>query len=414
MSFDDVDVVIVGAGPYGLSLAAHLRARGVAFRIFGPPMKFWRNMPRGVNLKSLAFATNIHVPEEGFTFPEWCRSRSLEDFEPCTMESFATYGLWMKDRFVPGVEPVEVAKVSTRGRGFVVALATGELLSARRVVFATGLSYFARMPAALAGLPPELASHTFGHTDYARFAGKEVAVLGAGASAIEAGALLHEAGARSQVLVRAREAVFHGRTNRERPLSERLRCPLSVLGAGRMNWAIEKVPFALRMVPERRRVRFVTRYLGPASPWWIHDRVVGKVPIRVNTQVVASERVGDRVRLHLREEGMEGRTLEVDHVVAGTGYEFDLDRVSILDSDLRARVRRVERAPALSFHFESSVSGLYFIGPVSSLSFGTLFRFVCGAEYAAPAVARHLAGPVREMTGAVRRWATAVRSPAAG
>jgi FAD-dependent urate hydroxylase len=413
MSLDEADVVVVGAGPYGLSLAAHLRARRVAFRIFGPPMKFWRDMPRGVNLKSLAFATNVFVPEEGFSFPEWCRARGLEDFEPCTMESFAAYGLWMKDRFVPEVEPVEVTQVSVRGRGFEVAVATGERLAARRVVLAIGLSYFARLPAALSGLPPDLASHTFFHRDYARFAGKEVAVLGAGASAIEAGALLHEAGARAEVLVRANEAIFHGCDARDRPLIERLRRPSSVLGPGFRNWAIEKLPLGLRAVPERQRVRFVARHLGPAAPWWIHDRVVGKVPIRTNTEVVAAERAGDRVRLHLREHGAAQRALEVDHVVAGTGYELDLDRLSVLDLDLRARLRRVVRAPALSFHFESSVRGLYFIGPVSSLSFGPLFRFVCGSAYTAPAVARHLAGPVREVPLAVRRWAAAVRSPAA-
>jgi FAD-dependent urate hydroxylase len=410
MSLAEIDVAIIGAGPYGLSLAAHLRARGAGFRIFGPPMKFWRDMPRGVNLKSLAFATNVFVPEEGFTFPEWCRARNLEDFEPCTMDSFAAYGLWMKDRFVPEVEPVEVTNVSARGRGFAISLATGEQLSARRVVLATGLSYFARSPAALAGLPPELASHTFDHTAYARFAGKEVAVLGAGASAIEAGALLHEAGARSQVLVRAREAIFHTRLDRVRPLSQRLLRPVSVLGQGLRNWAIEKVPLGVRLLPERPRVRFVARHLGPSAPWWIHDRVIGKVPIHVSTEVLAAERTGDRVRLHLREGGSAQRIIEVDHVVAGTGYDLDVDRLSLLDPGLRARLRRVERAPALSFHFESSVSGLYFIGPISSLSFGPLFRFVCGSGYAAPVVARHLAGPAGEVTGAVRRWAAAALS----
>src|SRR3974377_2226373 len=93
-------VAMVGAGPYGLSLAAHLRARDVKFRIFGEPMRFWRNMPVGVNLKSLAFATNIALPTPGYSYPEWCRQHGLEDFEPCTMQSFAAYGLEIQKRFV--------------------------------------------------------------------------------------------------------------------------------------------------------------------------------------------------------------------------------------------------------------------------------------------------------------------------
>src|SRR5580658_1526906 len=99
----ETDVAIVGSGPNALSLAAHLRMRGVEFRIFGPPMRFWRDMPTGINLKSFAHATNVYVPTGGITFPEWCRSKGLEDFEPCTMESFAAYGMWMAEEFVPNV-----------------------------------------------------------------------------------------------------------------------------------------------------------------------------------------------------------------------------------------------------------------------------------------------------------------------
>src|SRR5277367_6178192 len=69
------DVAIIGAGPYGLSLAAHLRAQGVNYRIFGEAMRFWLNMPIGVNLKSLAFATSIAVPKSGHSFPNWCLQR---------------------------------------------------------------------------------------------------------------------------------------------------------------------------------------------------------------------------------------------------------------------------------------------------------------------------------------------------
>src|SRR5690348_10535369 len=100
----ETNIAIIGAGPYGLSLAAHLRARGVKHLVFGETMRFWLNMPAGVNLKSLAFATNISVPKSGFSFPIWCRQQGIEDFEPCTMQSFAAYGLEMQKMFVPDVQ----------------------------------------------------------------------------------------------------------------------------------------------------------------------------------------------------------------------------------------------------------------------------------------------------------------------
>jgi thioredoxin reductase len=405
----ETDVAIVGPGPYGLSLAAQLRARGVSFRIFGPPMKFWRDMPRGINLKSFAFATSIVVPERGNTFPEWCRANGLEDHEPCTMQSFAAYGMWIKDRFVSDLEPAPVTNVAARGRGFEVTLATGERFSARRVALTTGLSYFANLPAELRSLPPELASHTFDHTEYERFAGQEVAVIGAGASAVEAAALVHECGGRAQLLVRNAEVVFHNRMSRDRSLVERINYPLSVIGPGRKNWVLEKFPLALRILPEERRARLSMRYLPPAAPWWIRDRFDGNVATHVRTKVVSAERAGKRVRLRLVENGSE-RAIEVDHVIAGTGFDFDLDRLTLLDPELRRRVRRIMRGPALSINFETSVEGLYFLGPVAALSFGPIFRFVCGAEYAAPAVARHLAGPVRELTSVARRWTTRPRA----
>jgi cation diffusion facilitator CzcD-associated flavoprotein CzcO len=401
------DVAIVGSGPNALSLAAHLRVLGVDFRIFGPPMKFWRDMPRGINLKSFAYATNVHVPARGNTYPEWCRARGLEDFEPCTMKSFADYGMWMKDHFVPGLEPVQVSRVAVdSSERFEITLATEERLRARRVVFATGLSYLATMPEVLQGLPRELVSHTFDHTHFEPFRGKEVAVIGAGASAIEAGALVNDAGGRAQILVRESLIIIHDRFDPNRSFAERLRRPISVLGPGRKNRILEELPLLLYFVPERRRLRFVKSHLGPAAPWWIADRFEGKVPVSLRTTVVRAQPVGSRVRLTLHEEGKGERTIDVDHVIAGTGYTFDVDRLAYLDEDLRRRIRRVERAPALSMTFESSVRGAYFVGPITALCFGPLFRFVAGAKYAAPALARHLAGPLRTASTFVRRLTT--------
>jgi hypothetical protein len=169
---------------------------------------------------------------------------------------------------------------------------------------------------------------------------------------------------------------------------------------------MEALPLTIRFIPERRRLRFVKGYLGPAAPWWILSRVQGVIPILVRTTVVGAERHGDRVRLTLSEPGRGERTIEVDHVIAGTGYVPDVDRLAYLDDDFRQRIRRVERSPALSLSFESSVPGAYFVGPITALSFGPLFRFVAGAKYAAPALARHLAGPIRTVTSTARRWVT--------
>ena len=409
------DVAIVGSGPYALSLASQLRARGVDFRIFGPPMKFWHDMPRTINLKSFAFATNIYVPAKGNTLPDWCRSHGKRHHEPCPMSTFAAYGMAMQSRFVPSLEPVQVVRVSIADGGFELTLESEERLFARRVVFATGLTGFSNVPGVLRSLPSDLLSHTFdlGDREYDRLRGKDVIVVGGGASAIEAGALVHEVGGRAQILVREAEAIFHETIGEgHRSLYERLRWPASAIGFGLKSRVLEMVPMGLHFVPEGPRVRFIKKHLGPAAPGWIKDRVVGKVPILVRTQVLAAERSGDRVRLRLRSEGEADRTVEADHVIAGTGYVADVDRLTYLDAGLRRQVRRVERAPKLSINFESTVKNAYFLGPVAAMSFGPLFRFVAGADYAAPALARHLAGPMRAVSSVLRRFGRPGEAPA--
>jgi hypothetical protein len=106
---------------------------------------------------------------------------------------------------------------------------------------------------------------------------------------------------------------------------------------------------------------------------------------------VAARARNGKVCLQVRAANGEEREIETEHVIAGTGYEADVDRLPFLSRALARQIQRIERAPALSRHFESSVPGLYFVGLASAFSFGPLFRFVCGAEYATPKVARHLA-----------------------
>ena len=386
-----VEIAIVGAGPYGLSLASHFKARNLSFRIFGEPMRFWRDMPRGLFLKSFGFATTIANPD-GLTYDGFCRERGLEGREPCSVESFTEYGLWLQKRLVPEVEDKEVVSVERRNGGFVLTLAGDEQVEAQRVVVAVGLRYFRRIPAALANLPPDLLTHTSQRSDYRELRGKDVCVIGAGQSALEAATLLHEAGARPLLLVR-REVLFHGMTPEQRPLLQRLRNPVTVLGAGRMNWVLQHFPWLPHWLPRRKLVPFVRSYLGPAGSWWLRDRFEGKVPVRPHSEVVSARAEGGGVVLRVRQDGAE-QDMRVDHVVAGTGYEVDLGRLPFLEDRLRAGIDLVERAPRLDRHFQSSVRGLYFVGVSAMFSFGPLVRFVAGTSYCAPVVSRHVAREV--------------------
>ncbi len=403
-----MEVLIAGAGPYGLSLATHLRRRRVPFRIFGHPMRFWQDMPRGIFLKSFAFATTIDTPER-VRFEDWCRERGLEDREPCRIESFSEYGVWLQKKLVPEVESVDVQLIERIRGGFLVTLASGERMEARRVVVAVGLRYFHRKPAVLEGLPPGLVSHTAEHQDYQEYAGKDVCVMGAGQSALEAAALLHESGSRVQLLVRKPRLIFHTKTPVQRSILARLREPLSVLGAGKVNWAIEHFPLVPHFMPDSARIRLTRAYPScPSGAWWVRDRVEGKVMVRTRCEIISARAEDGGVVLHLREQDKGEFELRADHVVAGTGFEVDVDRLPFLSQELRARIDRIERAPRLNRHCESSVSGLYFVGIMSAFSFGPLFRFVAGTAYTGPTLGRHLARTALRKEGARARVQPAV------
>jgi FAD-dependent urate hydroxylase len=398
---DPLEVCVVGAGPYGISISAYLTGRGIEHRIFGPPMQTWRSMPKGMNLKSLDFATSIYSPRRGFSLIDYTEGRGLSHAEPLSMELFATYGLWAQQQLVPHLEPTTVTRLAQAGTDFEIELATGEKLRARRVVMATGLAYFAHLPEIFRGLPKELVTHTSDHTEYESFRGKDVAVLGAGQSAIEAAVMLHEAGAKAQLVTRCEGASFARPPPAKRIVRHRILHPMSVLGPSRIGFFLEHVPHGFHFLPDAKRVELTRRLYGPWGAWWIASRFEGKVRGVPSVDIVSATSKQGRLSLSLRGVGNGSvRELVVDHLVAGTGYEPNVDVIPFLDRTLARRIRRIERSPKLSASFESSVPGLYFVGAAAAFSFGPLLRFVAGAEFAAPTVVRHLA---RMIPSRVRR-----------
>jgi FAD-dependent urate hydroxylase len=388
------DTVIIGAGPYGLSLAAHLAAQNISHRIFGRPMQFWSRLAAAGGeryLKSFCFGTNIATPSQGFSFADYSRPRGLETFEPCSIKDFADYGLWFQQNHVDWVETVDVVKVEKHNEGFVLTLEDGRLVTASQVVIATGLSGFAKVPSEVAPLAPDLVHHTSAIERFSDFRGREIAVIGAGQSALEASALLREAGAHPHLIVREPSISWMRRHTANRNLWQQVRSPISELGTGPKAWLLAKLPGATHSVPLCLRTPFVKAHLAADGAWWLRERVEHQVPLYRGTKLTHSHKVGDRAVLTLRNAIDRNEfEMKVDHVIAGTGYEVDVDRLGFLDRGIRAAVERIEKAPRLNATFESTVPGVYFIGPASVMSFGPLFRFVAGTAYTSKIISQRL------------------------
>ncbi len=400
MTVPGIDVAIIGAGPYGLSIAAHLRDQKVAFRIFGTPMSSWRNhMPAGTLLKSFGFASNLYDPGSTFTLAHFCEEQGIaysDVVDPISLETFIAYGMEFQRRFVPDLEQTDITSLRRSPEGFTLTTQTGESVSARRVIIAVGISYFGNIPSIFADLPEQLVTHSSQHTDVSRFSKRTVAVIGAGASAADLAGLLHEAGADVHMIARCDSIHFHEPPDPDpRPFLHRLLMPRSGLGQGWPARLCTDLPLVFHALPWKLRFLAVQRINGPAPGWFAKSKVVGHVTLHLGASLKEVRKNENGAYLFITQRDGPAKELHVDHIIAATGYKVNLQRLDFLDQDLRRQMASVDETPILNTNFESSVPGLYFVGLAAASSFGPLCRFAYGAKFTSNRIARHLAATTR-------------------
>jgi thioredoxin reductase len=398
------EIAIVGTGPYGLSIGAHLRKAGVQFRIVGRVMETWREqMPEGMLLKSDGFASNLSDPRGEFKLRDYCVENKLPYHAtslPVKLSVFTAYGEEFQRRMVPEVEEAKLEQLERSADEFLLRLDTGETFAAQKVILAVGISHYAYVPPSLSGLAPGVLGHSSQVPRPEVYRGSEIAVVGSGASAIDLAALSHEAGAKVTIVSRRDALKFHTKSEMEtRSLYERLRRPSSGLGPGWKSRLVTEFPHWYRFLPVDMRLEVLRRLLGPAAGWPMRERVDGKVQVIHNVSPRSAHMRGNRAVLDLGREDGGMEQLEIDHVIAATGYRVDLRRLPFLSKEMQMQIRAVENMPDLSGNFESSVPGLYFVGISSAFTFGPMMRFAFGATYTAKRLARYLARHAERRVG---------------
>jgi hypothetical protein len=391
-----LDTAVVGAGPYGLSVAAHAAARGSRTRVFGTPMRAWaEHMPVGMKLKSEPWASHLSDPRDRYTLRTYCQLQGLPyaHGEPVPVQTFVDYGRWFRQETVPDLHETDVLRIDRAGSVFALELADGSSVRARSVVLATGFLPFPRIPEALAGFEAPQLLHSSAVNDLSGFLGKRVTVVGAGQAAIEIAVLLDETGA-DVTLVARTGALRWNSLPADLPtgLWERLRRPESGLGPGYYNKVLSDLPTLFRRLPDTYRMEVVRKTLGPEGSWWVRERFEKSFDaehLRTGTRITSARAEDGGLRLELS----DGRELEADHVIAATGFEVDVSRLTVLGEELRGRVRGLRGSygpPELGAGFESSVPGLHIVGLASAATFGPSMRFVFGSAFAARTVAARL------------------------
>ena len=396
------DVAIIGTGPHGLSLAAHLKARGINFRIFGKPMGTWaEHMPKSMMLKSDGFASNLSAPARESTLKAYCARHNIpyaDEGLPITLDLFLEYSTWFRKRYIPELEDTMVTALEADGDRFALTLETGETVSARNVVVAVGISWFEHMPDFLSGLPADLVSHSYKHRDVSQFRGRDVAVIGAGASAINLVDELATEGARARIIARVPELDYNRVPDAsDDTLMARIQRPASGIGRGWKSVFCAQAPLLFYRLPDSLKQRAIRSHMKPAAGFYMRGKVEGRVETSLGRSVAKAEEANGKVALTLTGRDGAQERINFDHVVAATGYHPDMRRVPFLSKTLCARITLADGSPVLSDGFETPVRGLFVTGPAAMNSFGPLMRFMVGAEFAAP----HIAGRLERKIGSV-------------
>jgi thioredoxin reductase len=376
--------LIVGAGPFGLAMAAQAKARAIDHVLVGHPMSFWkRHMPAGMFLRS---GCNWHLdPAERDTIERFLRTRGqvASDVEPLSLNLYLEYAHWFERE--KGIEALsqQVVRLDERHGRFAATLEDGSIVTADRVLLALGFAAFAHIPGDAAALvPAELSSHTCDLVAPEKYRGRRVLIVGGRQSAFESAALIAEAGA-------ATVHVCH-------------RHATPAFTASDWAWVdalLERIgndPAWYRGLSETERraldLRFWTEGRLKLEPW-LGPRVRrDSIAIHPGTSIVGCQRIHGALRVSLN----AGETLEVDHVLFATGYQVNLQRLSLLrEGNLFDRVECRDGFPNLDTSLQTTVPGLFITSLPATRDFGLFFAFTAAVRASARIVARAITGRSR-------------------
>jgi len=386
---EKLDVAVVGAGPFGLSVAAHLRGRTV--RTFGPEMETWRTcMPEEMLMRSAWEETSLSAPEGGGSLDEWVRETEETRTEPIPLPMFLRYSEWFAERFVDDRDPSPVAAVESSESGHRLTTEAGSEVDAAQVVIAVGVMPFAYVPPKLAEQLGESISLATGIEDARRHAGKRVLVVGGGQAGLETAGLAAQAGGTVELVTRSTVRWFadhepHYPRGRVQAKLYRLAYPVVGFGPPPLNRLV-MMPDVFAKLPERTRQSLTARILRSGGSPWLRGFVERSVRVTEHNTIehVEQQPGGLLVRL------TDGTEREVDHILIACGYRFDLDRLSFLSPEVRAGIATQSGWPVIDRFFRSTDPTMFFVGYAAEHRFGPLSRFVLGADFTAKRVSQAL------------------------
>jgi cation diffusion facilitator CzcD-associated flavoprotein CzcO len=380
MSKHETDLLVVGAGPFGLAVAAQAAHLGIEHLVAGRPMEFWRkNMPAGMYLRS---ACDWHLdPVNVHTIDSFLaeRGQTAKDVEPLSLEFYLSYAEWFQKQKGITAVPLHIQRLDLVNDSLTALTVEGDTIQARNVVIAPGFTHFTNMPLELKSrLPAGRFVHTCDFTDFSSATGKSYLIVGGRQSAFEWAALILEAGA---------GAVY---------ISHRHDSP--AFAAADWSWvkplvdAIADNPKWFRRLSQAEKDDVNHRLWAEGrlkvEPWLEARLNNDRVHVLPRTEVIECVESNDELRVTLS----NGQTITCDQIVLATGYKVDITRLPMLAAgSILDQLATRNGFPVLDDHFQTSIKGLFITSMPATQDFGPFFAFTISVRVSAKLICEAIA-----------------------
>ncbi|HWF90582.1 MAG TPA: NAD(P)-binding domain-containing protein [Pyrinomonadaceae bacterium] len=372
MSKHETDLLVIGAGPFGLAVAAQASHVSIEHLVVGRPMEFWRkSMPAGMYLRS---ACDWHLDPAGIhTIEKFLeeRGQTAKDVEPLSLEFYLSYAEWFQKQKRITTLPLQIERLEVADDGFTAITAAGDTIHARNVVIAPGFTHFTNIPAELKSrLPAGRFIHTCDFVDFSAARDRRYLIIGGRQSAFEWAALLVEAGARAVYITHRHDSPAFAEADWSwvSPLVDAI--------GDDPNWfrrlsQAEKDDVNHRLWAEGRL---------KVEPWLEARLNNDRVRVLPRTEVVECVENDGELRTTLS----NGETITCDQIILATGYKVDITRLPILAAgNILDPLDTRNGFPVLDDHFQTSIKGLFITSMPATQDFGPFFGFTIAVRVSA-------------------------------
>jgi cation diffusion facilitator CzcD-associated flavoprotein CzcO len=377
---NQIPLLIIGAGPFGLAMSAHAKHLGIDHIVVGKTMEFWKeNMPEGMLLRS---DCHWHLdPENEHTINKFLELNGLtyNDVEPLSVQFYLSYVQWFIEKKQIEVLETYVQKLDEDADGFTAYLDNGTTIHAKFVVIAMGLQYFQFVPVALMkDLPQSSYTHSSDFVDMKSMKNKRVLILGGRQSAFEWAALLNEAGAKTVYLSYRHDTPQFTQSDWAwvNPMVDHI--------AEEPSW------FRKLSLQEQENIskRLWAEGRLKLEPW------LAKRIKKENIKLLPSTRLLSCVRIESGELKImfdKAPNITADHIILATGFKVNIHNLPFLAAgNILSKLSINNDHPAIDEYFQTNIPGLFITSMAASQDFGPFFGFTIAVRTSAKLIGKRI------------------------